>query len=93
MEKPKRVRSKNLNVTHGPRYWREKEFIEKRKICNPLLTYKEAVDGWYRAFNKCQLAYDEKGRKYRTNIPRVLPNPDDFELRRKKGARDQWDNS
>jgi hypothetical protein len=49
-----------------------------------MLTYQEANDGWYRAFNKCQLAYDLKGRKYRTDIPRVLPNPDDFELKKIK---------
>ena len=84
MAKSKKLRSENLNDTHGPRYWREDEFIKKRKIFNPLLTYKEAVDGWYRAFNKCQLAYDEKGRKYRTNLPRILPNPDDFDLKNKR---------
>jgi hypothetical protein len=34
------------------------------------------------------LAYDEKGRRYRTNIPRVLPNLDDFELSKKRGRKD-----
>jgi len=82
MAEPEELRSESLNDTNGPRYWREKEFIEKRKIFNPLLTYKEAVDGWYRAFNKCQLAYDSKGRKYRTNKPRILPS-EEWEARQK----------
>ena len=82
MEKPKRVRSKKLNDTQGPRYWREEEFIKKRKIVHQYLTLQEATEGNLRAFNKCQLAYDSKGRKYRTNKPRILPS-EEWEARQK----------
>ena len=88
MAEPEELRSEGINNTQGPRNWRDETFFKKRKVVNPMLTYQEANDGWYRAFNKCQLAYDLKGRKYRTDIPRVLPNPDDLDIRRKKGVRE-----
>jgi hypothetical protein len=87
MAKPKRIRSTPVDRGNiGPH--RYGNTPEKRKIVHQYLTYQEANEGWYRAFNKCQLAYDEKGRRYRTNIPRVLPNLDDFELSKKRGRKD-----
>ena len=94
MEKSKRLRSKRLNDTQGPRYWREEEFIKKRKIVHQYLTLQEATEGNLRAFNKCQLRYDKDGRKVRTDIPRPMPG-DDFDFKRKRRGREleEWDNS
>ena len=76
MAEPEGVRSKRLNDTQGPRFWREEEFIKKRKIVTQYLTLQEATEGNLRAFNKCQLRYGKDGRKYRTDIPRQMPSDD-----------------
>jgi len=75
MAEPEELRPTRLKYTDGPRCWRTKEWGEKEiKYEGGFLTQKEASDGFHRAFNKCQLAYDSKGRKYRTNKPRILPS-------------------
>ena len=87
MAEPEELRSEKLRRDNiGPDRWGNTK--KKRKIVDTYLTYQEAIDGWYTAYSKCQLAYDDKGRKYRTNKPRVLPNPDDFELSKKRGRKD-----
>ena len=73
MAEPEELRSERLNETLGPRCWREGS-LERKQIQTPYLTREEAVEGMHRAFSKCQLAYDSKGRKYRTNKPRILPS-------------------
>jgi len=87
MAEPEKLRSKDLRETLGPRYWREGS-LERKDVIVPWMTKQEAIEGRDRAFNKCQLAYDKYGRKYRTDIPRPMPR-DDFDFTsKKKGKQD-----
>ena len=65
----------------GPDNWGEDKPARRQEVV--FLTYKEAHEGHLRAFNKCQLRYDKFGRKYRTEIPRGIPDKE-FDFRRKK---------
>ena len=95
MAEPEELRSEKLELRNvlGPRCWREGS-LERKQIQTPYLTREEAVEGMHRAFSKCQLAYDSKGRKYRTDIPRMLPS-EEWEGRQKlkKMEEDEWASS
>jgi len=65
----------------GPNNWGEVEFVKRRRTEKQYLTLQEATEGNLRFFNMCQLKYDKNGRKYRTNIPRVMPVSKNFEFR------------
>jgi hypothetical protein len=81
MAESEELRPKKLRNVLGPRCWREGS-LERKEVLGVYMSREEAVEGMHRAFSKCQLAYDSKGRKYRTNIPRLLPS-EEWEGRQK----------
>jgi hypothetical protein len=66
----------------GPDNWGEAP--KRRSIYDGMFPSTEEMQrAWAYFWSQNRLSIDEHGRKYRTNDPRVMPLPREFEFKRK----------